>query len=346
MLDFLSFESQFLDHAAPVWHALAPRLRGRFLVDERLVERAAGLGIAAEGLGAREVRARSAPPRARPGDGPAAFVASIGDTKVGRRLGYRRFAFMEHGAGQAYIGQRGAMGRHPSYAGGADREDTELFLVPNEYSAALWRAAYPDARVAVVGSPRLDSLPARQPGPGPVVAISFHWPAFVAPEAGTALGYYLGALPDLARRFRVIGHAHPKGDWPARMARSYRRAGIEFVADFADVCRRADVYVCDNSSTLFEFAATGRPVVVLNCPQYRRNVSHGLRFWEAADVGIQVDRPGDLPAAIDTALADGPERRAARERALAIVYAHRSGAAERTAAELGAWLAHDARRAA
>jgi hypothetical protein len=329
-IDFLGFERQFIDHAASVWHAMADR--GRFLVASELLEHARAKGIDAEAIDVRSIKAAEpAPPKARPGDGPPAFAVSIGDIKVGRRLGYRRFVFMEHGAGQAYIGDaHGA--RHPSYAGGTDREDVELFLVPNEYSADLWRRAYPSARVEVVGSPRLDGLPRREPGPGPVICVSFHWPAFVAPEADSAIGYFTDALRPLAQRFTVIGHAHPKGHWPAEMERIYRQADIPFVADFDDVCRQADVYVCDNSSTLFEFASTGRPVVVLNSPYYRKNVHHGLRFWDAADVGVQVDRSGDLNAGVELALEDRSEQQANREAALDIVYAYRSGAAERAAA--------------
>lgn len=337
-IDFLGFERQFIDHVAPVWHAL-PDVRGRFLTDPSLISHAHYRGIDAEVVDAQRIRAASDPPKALRMYGPQAFVASIGDTKIGRRLGYRRFAFIEHGIGQAYLGGNRAAMRHPSYAGGMDREDTELFLVPNEYSASLWRNAYPTARVEVVGSPRLDDLPARLPGPGPVVAISFHWPAFVAPEADTALGHYRNVLPDLAERFTVIGHAHPKGDWPERMKRIYDRYGIEFVRDFDDVLRRADVYVCDNSSSIYEFASTGRPVVVLNAPTYRRNVEHGLRFWEASFVGVNCDRAEDLVATVERALIDAEIDRDNREESLDIVYAHRSGGAERAAAAVRSWAA-------
>lgn len=330
-IDALAFEPQFVDHAAPVWRALPAAAQGRFITDVALADRAAAAGIEAELLEVGEIRRRSLPPTAKPGPGPLAFVVSIGDMKIGRRLGYRRFVFMEHGAGQSYNGERGSGVRHPSYAGGFDREDVELFLVPNEYAAAQWRSAYPDARVEVVGSPRLAELPAREPGPGPVVAISFHWPAHVSPEADTALGHYFLVLPALAKAFTVIGHAHPKGDWQERMARYYRRAGIELVPDFDDVCRRADVYVCDNSSTIFEFAATGRPVVLLNAPGYRRHISHGGRFWDWADVGIQVDDPDQLIPAIAEALEDAPARREARQRTVELVYAHRDGSAAQRA---------------
>lgn len=345
-MDVLAFEKQFIDHVAPVWHALGSE-RGRFLTDPALVEHARLRGIEAETVDAPTIRRSSPPPKAvHSTSGPQAFVASIGDTKVGRRLGYRRFAFIEHGIGQAYLGGNRAAMRHPSYAGGADREDTELFLVPNDYSANLWRSAYPAARVEVVGTPRLDGLPRRIPGPGPVIAVSFHWPAFVAPEAGTALAHYRMALPGLASRFTTIGHCHPKADWPARMERIYRRMGIPFEPDFDAVLRQADVYVCDNSSSMYEFAATGRPVVVLNSPTYRRTVEHGLRFWEATGVGVNVDGPTALIPAVERALEERPADIAERERALDIVYAYRSGASVRAAQAIRQWLADERAEAA
>ena len=342
-LDALACEPQFIDHLAPVWRALPSDARGTLYVPERLLDRAAARGVYGVPVDDRALRQQSGPPRAIVDPtGPRCLVASIGDTKVARRIGYRRFAALEHGIGQSYTGDaKGARHPHPSYAGGADREDTELFMVPSEYSATLWRRAYPRATVEIVGSPRLDDLPPRQLSPleaGPVVAISFHWDAFVSPEAGSAVGHYLPVLGDLARTYTVLGHAHPKGDWPARMERHYRKLGIEFVPDFDEVCRRADVYVCDNSSTLFEFAATGRPVVVLNAPWYRRAVNHGLRFWDAASVGLNVDHPAKLVEGVASALEDEPPLAAAREAALRKVYAYRSGGAKRAAQAVLGWL--------
>jgi len=49
---------------------------------------------------------------------------------------------------------------------------------------------------------------------------------------------------------------------------------------------------------MFEAAAVGLPVVVLNAPWYRRDVSHGLRFWAWSDIGPQVDDPADLEQAV------------------------------------------------
>lgn len=331
-LDALAFESQFLDHLTPVWLALPEAVRGRFLVAETIVDRAIAKGIPDPApVEVMVLRGqKQAPPQNR---GNLALVASIGDIKIGRRLGYGPFAFLEHGAGQSY-GQHSPAAA--SYAGGPDRSDNELFLVPNEYSAALWRSSYPNARVEVVGCPRLDGLPRREPGP-PTVAISFHWPNAL-PYMGTALGDFQPMLPTLAGRFNVIGHAHPKFGWPEQMERLYRRVGIPFVADFDDVCRQADVYIADNTSTLFEFAATGRPVVVLNAAHWSRKGGPGLRFWEAADVGVNVSPKDDLIVAVERALEDGPEERANREAALDMVYPVRLGGAALAADAVLAWL--------
>ena len=83
--------------------------------------------------------------------------------------------------------------------------------------------------------------------------------------------------------------------------------------------------------------STGRPVIVLNRPEYRREVEHGLRFWEAAGVGVNVDSPADLDAAIVRAVEDPPDVAAAREAALDIVYSPRSGGAAIAAAAIVDW---------
>lgn len=344
MLDALACEVQFLDHLAPVWRALYATARGQFLVDARLVDHARSLGIDPTPIDAGATRSIKLPATTTP-RGRRILVASYGDTKVARRMGYGDFAFLEHGIGQTYAGARGAAAKHPSYSGGGDREDASLFLVPNAHAAARWRQAYPAANIAIVGCPKLDDLPRRQAGPGPVVAISFHCPFAVAPETDTALGHFGAVLPDLAKRYAVIGHGHPKGDWPARMERVYRRAGIPYVADFADVCRQADVYVCDNSSTIYEFAATGRPVVLMNSPRYRRNVEHGLRFWEASRVGLNVSNPADLGDIVATALMDDFTAQRDREAALGIVYGQRTNGAASAATALQDWLSVDRRAA-
>lgn len=333
-IDAVANESQFVDHLAPVWLALPPELRGAFIVDPPLLERARAKGIEAVAQAPLQISrgARIAP---NVGAARPALVASYGDVKEARRFGYGPLAFMEHGAGQSYGPSNPASG---SYAGGLDRSDNELILAPNATCADTWRQAYPGARVEVVGCPRLDGLPRRVPGPGPVVAFSFHGPWPPAAYGGNAWTDYLPVMPRIRDRFDVIGHAHPGQGWGGKMARSYQRLGIPFVADFDDVCRQADVYVCDNSSTLPEFASTGRPVVLLNARHWHRKGGIGGRFWDWAHLGINVWPGDDLVAAVEEALADAPERQAGREDALNLVYQPRAGGAAIAAAAITDWL--------
>jgi len=337
-LDALAFERQFIDHLAPLWIALPDDVRGRFLVDPSLIDHAMKRGIAAIPQARPPHVPAYPPPRF---DGPRALVASYGDVKEGRRLGYGPFAFLEHGIGQTY-GSTGLP--NGSYSGGPDRADNTLVLVPGPHPAAQWRKAYPGHRVEEVGSPRLDTLPRREPDGLATVAISFHWraPMSVSGYAGTAFGDFLPALPALAERFHVIAHAHPKGDWQQQVRTYTDKMGITFEPDFEEVCRRADIYVCDNSSTIYEFAATRRPVVLLNAKEWTRGPELGLRFWEASHVGLNVDRHQDLVATVERALEDGPEQQRAREDALSLVYTHRTGAAERAAALVTEWMAAEA----
>jgi hypothetical protein len=252
-----------------------------------------------------------------------------GHTDVVRASG--KVVLMQHGAGQSYSTD------HRNYAGGKGNGSVGLFLTPNEHSADRWRRAYPLTPVATVGCPKLDSLPTRSPTrPYPVVALSFHFDLPLFPETRSALAWYLPALRELAERYTVIGTGHPRR---RDLARIYGKHGIEYVPDFAEVCRRADVLAFDNTSAGFEFAATGRPVVVMDAPWYRSEARHGLRFWEAADVGVRVSVPSALAPAIDRALELKTDDVARREEALDVVYAYRTGAAQRAADAIMEWAA-------
>lgn len=327
-LDAFATERHFLDHLLPVWRLLPER--GSFYIARELRGHAAERGLEAIPVGS-PFGTDPLPPG---GDGPT-LVAGYGDIRRARAAGRARFAFLEHGAGQSY-GADPKLARHHSYAGGEDRDDVGLFLVPNEHAAGRWREAYPAAVVAVVGSPVLDDLPRRaSPADPPLVAIGFHWDCSLGSETGSAIHEYSAILRELGRTFAMIGTGHPRR---RDLAARYRHAGIEFVPSWSEVCSRASVYVCDNSSTLFEFAATGRAVAVMNSRHYRRDREHGLRFWGAASVGPQADRPRDLVGAIRLALEDPADVRAAREAAVERVYQPRSGGARLAAAALVRWL--------
>jgi hypothetical protein len=318
MIDVLACESHFVDHLAPVWEALPPQQRGHFVVPPQLVSHARARGLAPGG----DVH----------GAAPV-VVASFGDTKRAHRAGRTRIARLEHGIGQTYRDTTSG-----SYPGGSGCDMVGLFLMPNRHAAQAWQATYPGAEVQVVGSPKIDALPAYEPADPPLVVVSFHWDCHLVPETRTAFYAFASAVRELSQVRNIACHAHPR--FQRNVERWARRNQIAFIPDFAQVLRQAALFVCDNSSAMFEFAATGRPVVVLNAPAYRRNVDHGLRFWSAASVGLQVDEPAALADAVGRALLDPPAARLARTVALDEVYAYRDGqAAQRAAEALTAWSA-------
>lgn len=244
-----------------------------------------------------------------------ALVAGYGDILVARRAG-RRAILLNHGAGQTYNVD------HPSYSGGSSRGDVLLFLEPGPHSAEATRASNRSAKVVEVGCAKLDAghkLKAHPRNEKPVVAVTFHWRCKVCPETNTALDHYRSALAGLVAsdEWTVIGHAHPL--IRDELEKIWADLGVEYVSRLDEVFDRADLLVADNTSALYEFASLGRPVLCLNAPEYRRDVHHGLRFWDAAP-GLQCDRPRDLIDAVRQALADPREARAARAHALRRAY--------------------------
>jgi hypothetical protein len=258
-MDASAQESHFVDHLAPIWKTMPAKRLGTFYVANDAVQKhAAALGL--------ETVVGPVPEGSR-----AALVASWGDLK--RLRPETKAIYMEHGSGINYGDG------NPSYAGGNGRESVMLFLCPNERVEELNRAAWPYTPSVVVGCPKLDTYEVR-PMRGRTVAVSFHWPCMIAPEASWAFPFYRNFLRNIAERAEceVLGHSHPRA-W-SYLGPFYKRVGIRPVRSFAEVLDRADLYVVDNSSTLYEFAAAGRPTVVVNSPRYRRDVHYGLRFWE------------------------------------------------------------------
>lgn len=311
-IDFLSpgegtNRAHYRDHLQPVWDALPDDARGEWLDSE------------------------AGPVYPVGNEDRAVLVVSDTDLRPARVRGYRRIAMLSHGIGQSYVRDDGS-----TYPAGILRQHVGLFLRPSDAAAARDRRDYPDATHVVVGSPRLDRLPRGPKKKGNVVAVSFHWTYGAIPETRSALHAYQSVLAELAERFTVIGHSHPLAADPRK---AFEDAGIEFVPDFTEVCRRASLYACDNSSTLYEFAATNRPVVVLNTPDYRRDVLHGMRFWETANVGLQCDAPADLADTVSSALKDSLAAKKARKAALDTVYASRRGGAKRAVTAITEWLA-------
>jgi len=289
VIDVLATEPHYREHLRPVFDALPADVRGTFTDNPERLNRAS--------------------------------LVLVCSWKDYNQTGKRPVVFFEHGSGYTYNKT------HKSYAGGPGRERTLLFANVNAIVDARNRETYPEKLHAIVGSPKLDAL-LKLPAPRndtPVVAFSWHWNCHVAPETRTALPHYRRALKTLTpAAWTPLGHSHPR-TWETN-ARMYRAMRWETARTFHEVAQRADVYICDTSSTLYEFAALGRPVIVLNAPWYRRDVHHGLRFWEHMP-GIQVDHPDELHAAIDIAL-NRDTWADARRAAVQHVYPHLGNAAQ------------------
>lgn len=323
-LDVFALQPHFLDHLIPVWNALPSDVRARIYTRPELFGRAIGLGASRADLQPWEafMSNRESGVYNRP-----VLVCSNGDIDFIRKAvcPRQRAIWLEHGTGQSWACMPIEKWRHS--------EEIILWLLPGPAAGRIARKAYPHARIAEVGCPKLDRWHPAPATPdnrgGDTIAISFHWPNKFSPETMDALGHFRAALPELKKAFpRMLGHAHPLCG--PQMAEVYAEHGIEYVPEFEEVMRRADIYASDCSSTIYEFASSGRPVVLMNPPWYRRDLEQGLRFWEAAHVGTHCDDPADLVAAFRRA----PSYPSAMRRAaLAIVYAPMDGWASSRAAK-------------
>lgn len=310
----------YVDHLAPIWDALEPAERGTWWLSST------DLATWARGRYRGDYAvSRSFPSlqRAKVGtEQPRFLLAGVNDVRNGAA---HRSILVEHGAGQTYNGDPDTAGAS-AFAGGAGRRPVDLFLCPNETVAAVNRDTYPNTPAVVVGCPKLDRWagedsfrdgpvnPTGQPRYRPVVAFSFHWDSPLCPETGWTWPEYRHAVERFVERSRgrveVLGHGHPRA-W-STLQPWWRDLGVQPVAEFDEVLERADLYVCDNSSTIFEFAAVRGRVVLLDGKQYRRGVHHGLRFWDAANVGQRCPGPGQLEPVIAHALSSGVPMAAAR----------------------------------
>ena len=339
-LDFFARRAHYIDHLAPVWNALPAARRGVFHIAQEL-----------ESYALQELREpcleffKGGVPV---GDNPI-VTAAYGDLNKVIRNQKRKIITMEHGVTQGFGGAA-----YPNATIG-NRDRVDLALLPNEYVAERFRAVR-ETPCEVIGTPKMDEWyypPFFDPYAPiyqtqrykfwrdykPVIAIAFHWGDrhSTPPESGSAFGHYRAVLPELAARYHVVGHSHPLASPEHREA--LERAGIEWVENFRDVLHRADVYVNDLSSTMYEFLVTGKPVVVLNAPWFRRSVHWGIRFWDYSDVGPMVEHPRQLLTAIDQVLESYETIYAAeRRRAVTDLYPYAGHSAQRAVEVLERWM--------
>lgn len=284
-LDIFARRKHYIDHLAPVWNAMPADRRGICYVNDQCLD------YATEKIGAGVVPVLDLPQ----GDDPV-LVCAYGDMNRASRAG-RILINMEHGTGHTF--------GTPAYPDGrGKRDEIDFFLAPNDYTARKIRSIRMKP-VRVVGTPKMDRLlkiSQENPNDG-TVCIAFHWgnKKTKPPEAGSALEHYRAVLPILKRQYRLIAHGHPLAEDEHRSM--FADIGIEYIESFEDVCRRATVYVNDLSSTLYEFMALGKPVILLNAPWFRKDVHHGIRFWDYSDIGLSVENPKDIFQALDKTLA-------------------------------------------
>lgn len=219
------------------------------------------------------------------------MVFSYGDLKAVDELHEKGIVFCEHGTGLSYNN------KHGSYAGSLQhRQNVILRLSPNHIHANIEKETL-ECPVEIIGVPKLDKFATRYWNfnkEKPTVAISFHFDCFVNPETRSSFNYFKSILPELNKQFNLLGHAHPR--MMPHIKDFYIKNKIRVVDDFEDVLNMADIYCCDNSSTIFEWCITEKPIVLLNPPYYRKNVEHkgNPRFWRLSNIAPLCEKPEDL----------------------------------------------------
>ena len=270
--------------------------------------------------------------------GELVIVSSAADEKAALAAGAWGTVLMEHGAGQSY--QDPMLPADSVWRGGRGlAQGRKLFLAPGQLLAKRHRDAHPHIPVEVIGSPAMDVWQGRQwlpTRPRPVVCLSGHWDCQTLPETRSAWPWVKEALPELAAdpRWELILHHHPfeRQQVLDEKLATCQRLGIRLEPSWQEVLESVDLFVTDNSSTLYEFAATGRPVVALNPPWYRRSARHGLRFWQHVP-GLQVHDLTSLNATVAEALTDPPAAQAVRREAVLAAFTWLDGRATERAVQ-------------
>lgn len=213
------------------------------------------------------------------------IVLVAGYQDIERAHGHR-VVYVEHGAGQTYLGNAKAPGH---YHGSEHPENVIGYICPRQDVADAWN------RPAVaVGSPVCDAYPLSTENEQPVATITFHWDCKILPETRSALEHYVFHLARIVRLLRdegyiVLGHHHPRDK---RLPRIWDKLQVQ-QATVRQVRSLTDLLIADNTSLAYEMLYLRRKVITLNAPWYRRDVHHGLRFWDHIP-GAAVDTPQEL----------------------------------------------------
>lgn len=247
-------ETHYREHVQAVWKHLPDTLRGQWFPKHTDI------------------------PRADPDD-----IVMIGGYADVELVPNHRIIYVEHGAGQRYVGLKEHHQFH--YHGSRHPNRVVAYISPRQEVADSW-----DRPAFAAGSPVCDSCELY--GEEGVVALTFHWDApNVCPETRSAMPHYYDRMGEIvaalrAEGYEVIGHRHPK-------MRGLRWETWDVPEVDVDIVRkRASILIADNTSLMYEMSYLFRKVIALNAPWFRRDVEHGLRFWNW--YGPAVDGPEQL----------------------------------------------------
>lgn len=306
MISFLATEKHYLEHLIPTYLALPVEYQGSFYVNtKQLCQLAFNSGVPSENICYFDMKRKNPSmlgdfeiilPLQLPSGPETIFVSAMKDADLIHILDpYKEVILCEHGSGQTFNTL------HSSYAGGLGRGWLALCIVPGVVPYNKQIVNYPGVPCVMTGCPKLDAL-ADYVKPDKilqmsnlVVGISNHFADGICSEAGSSFLYFWNQVADLVRsnpKTRFIGHYHPRivGIEQEKWVELRKSCpNLQLTPEFNFVAREADLYIIDQSSTAFEFAALDKPVIFLNSPHFRKDVNHGMRFWEYADMGVQCD---------------------------------------------------------
>jgi hypothetical protein len=243
----LSSRPQYQRHCEAIWRHVPPELKG-------------------ESFHGPKARADRLPPE------DVVLVGGAIDIDVVPN----RIIYVEHGAGQTYTDiTKPATAAH--YPGGKHPSRVIGYVCPNNQVALAW-----DRPTIVVGCPALDGIQP-QPRMPMVCALTFHWDAYrVSAEARSARDHYAEHLHMIVQWLRShdvepLGHWHPNDTTTKIM---WDHLQIRTEPDIDNVLEQATFMIVDNSSAGYEANHVGIDTLWLNAPWYRKEVEHGLRFWD------------------------------------------------------------------
>lgn len=278
IINFYCSDAHYFDHIAPIWKRIPSEYKGTFFIEPQSFNKSKEYEI--------EVSIE------KPKNG-FTLIAGYKDYCV---LKNNKIIYMEHGIGHTYGFQ------HPAYAGEKGKDKVVLFLNQHFLTHQKNIKTYPKISNFIIGTPKMDQYPiVSSIKEKPLVCISFHWNDNKnIPEMKNSFNYYKKIIPILKDReeFDLVFHGHPKDE---KVWEDYcKKNNIKKIKYLDEVLKEADIYICDNSSSMYEFAALNKPVIVLNNPEYRKSVAGHIRFWEYIP-GLEVNEPEELlPSIIRT----------------------------------------------